>query len=173
MRAILRRERQGNSQCVSFVHRTSAHLLQTPSTGWALGRATRQYGIPRPGTTARDRVKLRFPASLSQAISTQHSVVARQYSVSGRFHALLSLNYQGTLPGLKYFLIRGEHAYLPEMSTPDVPPLAKSSVFIIRSSINISAPKQKVWEVLLDFPSYGEWCDSQRCAPCSYLHTLI
>jgi len=47
-------------------------------------------------------------------------------------------------------------AYLPEMSARDIPPLAKSSVFTIRSSIAISAPKQKVWDVLLDFPSYGE-----------------
>lgn len=39
----------------------------------------------------------------------------------------------------------------------DVPPLATSSVFIIRSSVAISAPKQKVWDVLLDFPSYSEW----------------
>ncbi|KAF8264493.1 hypothetical protein EI94DRAFT_1703176 [Lactarius quietus] len=43
------------------------------------------------------------------------------------------------------------------MSALEVPPLATSSVFIIRSSIAISAPKQKVWDVLLDFPSYGEW----------------
>ncbi|KAH8989978.1 hypothetical protein EDB92DRAFT_1946955 [Lactarius akahatsu] len=43
------------------------------------------------------------------------------------------------------------------MSALVVPPLATSSVFIIRSSIAISASKQKVWDILLDFPSYGEW----------------
>ena len=60
------------------------------------------------------------------------------------------------------------------MSTAtDVPPLAESSVFIIRSSINISAPKQKVWDILLDFPSYGEWCDTQHCTLFSYLHANL
>ncbi|KAH9010924.1 hypothetical protein EDB83DRAFT_2300303 [Lactarius deliciosus] len=48
------------------------------------------------------------------------------------------------------------------MSTLDIPPLATSSVFIIRSSIAISASKQKVWDILLDFPSYGEWCESRH-----------
>ncbi|KAH8980497.1 hypothetical protein EDB86DRAFT_2813650 [Lactarius hatsudake] len=50
------------------------------------------------------------------------------------------------------------------MSTLDVPPLATSSVFIIRSSIAISASKQKVWDILLDFPSYGEWNPFTRTA---------
>ncbi|KAH9160561.1 hypothetical protein EDB89DRAFT_1893438 [Lactarius sanguifluus] len=45
------------------------------------------------------------------------------------------------------------------MSALEVPPLATSSVFIIRSSIAISASRQKVWDTLLDFPSYGEWCE--------------
>ena len=36
-------------------------------------------------------------------------------------------------------------------------PLGRS-VFAIRSSISIDAPKQKVWDVLLDFASYKEWC---------------
>ncbi|KAI9458825.1 hypothetical protein F5148DRAFT_1287301 [Russula earlei] len=35
--------------------------------------------------------------------------------------------------------------------------LTTSSVFTIRSSISINAPKRKVWDVLLDFPSYKEW----------------
>ncbi|KAI9431258.1 hypothetical protein H4582DRAFT_1250786 [Lactarius indigo] len=43
------------------------------------------------------------------------------------------------------------------MSALDIPPLARSSVFVIRSSIAISASKQKVWDTLLDFPSYSEW----------------
>ncbi|KAH9054097.1 hypothetical protein EDB87DRAFT_1689654 [Lactarius vividus] len=38
--------------------------------------------------------------------------------------------------------------YFPEMSTLNVPPLATSSVFVIRSSIAISASKQKVWDSL-------------------------
>ncbi|KAH9957026.1 hypothetical protein BC827DRAFT_728640 [Russula dissimulans] len=49
------------------------------------------------------------------------------------------------------------------MSESDIPlsPLATSSVFTIRSSISIDAPKQKVWDTLLDFPSYKE-CRTQE-----------
>jgi uncharacterized protein YndB with AHSA1/START domain len=43
---------------------------------------------------------------------------------------------------------------------PPVLGLTTSSVFAIRSSISIDAPKQKVWDVLLDFASYKEWCVS-------------
>ena len=39
-----------------------------------------------------------------------------------------------------------------------LPALTTSSVFVIRSSISIDAPKQKVWDILLDFASYKEWC---------------
>lgn len=38
-----------------------------------------------------------------------------------------------------------------------LPTLTTSSVFAIRSSISIDAPKQKVWDILLDFASYKEW----------------
>ena len=38
-----------------------------------------------------------------------------------------------------------------------LPALTTSSVFVIRSSISIDAPKQKVWDILLDFASYKEW----------------
>jgi len=41
-----------------------------------------------------------------------------------------------------------------------LPALTTSSVFVIRSSISIDAPKQKVWDILLDFASYKEWCVS-------------
>jgi hypothetical protein len=41
-----------------------------------------------------------------------------------------------------------------------LPALTTSSVFAIRSSISIDAPKQKVWDILLDFASYKEWCVS-------------
>ncbi|KAF8468121.1 hypothetical protein DFH94DRAFT_777227 [Russula ochroleuca] len=37
------------------------------------------------------------------------------------------------------------------------PELTTSSVFTIRSSISIDAPKERVWDVLLDFASYKEW----------------
>ncbi|KAF8490008.1 hypothetical protein F5888DRAFT_1929464 [Russula emetica] len=40
---------------------------------------------------------------------------------------------------------------------PPLPSQTTSSVFTIRSSISIDAPKQKVWDVLLDFASYKEW----------------
>lgn len=43
------------------------------------------------------------------------------------------------------------------MSDFDVPREDAGTVFFIRSSIAISAPKQKVWDVLVDFPSYSEW----------------
>jgi len=38
-----------------------------------------------------------------------------------------------------------------------LPAPTTSSVFAIRSSISIDAPKQKVWDILLDFASYKEW----------------
>ncbi|KAI9433468.1 hypothetical protein H4582DRAFT_1819683 [Lactarius indigo] len=56
------------------------------------------------------------------------------------------------------------------MSALDIPPLARSSVFVIRSSIAISASKQKVWDILLDFPSYSEWCESRHCTS---IHTCV
>jgi len=54
----------------------------------------------------------------------------------------------------EYFLARRGN-----MTDNDLPSLeiATSSVFAIRSSISIDAPKQKVWDVLLDFASYKEW----------------
>ncbi|RDB23643.1 hypothetical protein Hypma_009299 [Hypsizygus marmoreus] len=39
----------------------------------------------------------------------------------------------------------------------NLPPLASDGVFSVSSSIIINAPRNKVWSVLLDFPSYKEW----------------
>ncbi|KAJ7629989.1 hypothetical protein DFH06DRAFT_1224539 [Mycena polygramma] len=38
-----------------------------------------------------------------------------------------------------------------------VPPLSSSGVFTVADSILIDAPRDKVWQVLLDFGSYKEW----------------
>ncbi|KAJ6554587.1 hypothetical protein B0H19DRAFT_1154150 [Mycena capillaripes] len=38
-----------------------------------------------------------------------------------------------------------------------VPPLSSSGVFTVADSILIDAPREKVWQVLLDFGSYKEW----------------
>ncbi|KAF7326643.1 hypothetical protein MVEN_02601400 [Mycena venus] len=38
-----------------------------------------------------------------------------------------------------------------------VPPLSSSGVFTVADSILIDAPREKVWQILLDFPSYKEW----------------
>ncbi|KAJ6630116.1 hypothetical protein B0H10DRAFT_1985051 [Mycena sp. CBHHK59/15] len=38
-----------------------------------------------------------------------------------------------------------------------LPPLASSGVFTVSDSIVINAPREKVWNVLLDFASYKEW----------------
>ncbi|KIP02190.1 hypothetical protein PHLGIDRAFT_20508 [Phlebiopsis gigantea 11061_1 CR5-6] len=41
---------------------------------------------------------------------------------------------------------------------PDkLPPRAEGSVLAVTASSDINAPPDKVWEVLLDFPSYPEW----------------
>ncbi|KAF7373522.1 hypothetical protein MSAN_00562600 [Mycena sanguinolenta] len=37
------------------------------------------------------------------------------------------------------------------------PPLASSGVFTVADSILIDAPREKVWEILLDFKGYKEW----------------
>ncbi|KAI0248784.1 hypothetical protein BJV78DRAFT_1156309 [Lactifluus subvellereus] len=42
-------------------------------------------------------------------------------------------------------------------SVPPLPAPTTNSVLLIRSSVSIDAPKQRVWSVLLDLPSYGEW----------------
>ncbi|KAJ6478609.1 hypothetical protein C8R47DRAFT_638870 [Mycena vitilis] len=38
-----------------------------------------------------------------------------------------------------------------------VPPLSSSGVFTVADSILIDAPREKVWQILLDFGSYKEW----------------
>ncbi|KAJ7701585.1 hypothetical protein B0H17DRAFT_1045902 [Mycena rosella] len=38
-----------------------------------------------------------------------------------------------------------------------VPPLSSTGVFTVAESILIDAPREKVWEILLDFGSYKEW----------------
>ncbi|KAG5644274.1 hypothetical protein DXG03_008759 [Asterophora parasitica] len=45
------------------------------------------------------------------------------------------------------------------MSTTNLklPPSVDSGVFMVSSSILIDAPREKVWSVMLDFPSYKEW----------------
>ncbi|KAG6857014.1 hypothetical protein H0H87_010686 [Tephrocybe sp. NHM501043] len=39
----------------------------------------------------------------------------------------------------------------------NLPPLADTGVFFVSSSILIDAPRDKVWSIMLDFPSYKEW----------------
>ncbi|KAG6836980.1 hypothetical protein H0H93_016933 [Arthromyces matolae] len=39
----------------------------------------------------------------------------------------------------------------------NLPPLAENGVFSVSSSISIDAPREKVWSIMLDFPSYKEW----------------
>ncbi|KAA1470125.1 hypothetical protein DENSPDRAFT_835847 [Dentipellis sp. KUC8613] len=39
----------------------------------------------------------------------------------------------------------------------NLPPLVSEGVVAISDSIDIDAPRQRVWEILLDFPAYGEW----------------
>jgi hypothetical protein len=39
----------------------------------------------------------------------------------------------------------------------NLPPLSTSGVFSVSASIIIDAPRDKVWNVLLDFPKYHEW----------------
>jgi len=38
-----------------------------------------------------------------------------------------------------------------------VPPLAEHGLFSITASSTINAPVDKVWDALLDFPSYVHW----------------
>jgi hypothetical protein len=42
----------------------------------------------------------------------------------------------------------------------NLPPGKGGAVFIAQASIVITAPIDRIWDVLLDFPSYGEWCVS-------------
>jgi hypothetical protein len=42
----------------------------------------------------------------------------------------------------------------------NLPPGKGGAVFIAQASIVITAPIARIWDVLLDFPSYGEWCVS-------------
>ncbi|KAG9217888.1 hypothetical protein PLEOSDRAFT_1079220 [Pleurotus ostreatus PC15] len=44
------------------------------------------------------------------------------------------------------------------MSSPNnLPPLAADGVFAVSASSIIDAPREKVWGILTDFPSYKEW----------------
>ncbi|KAF7357650.1 hypothetical protein MSAN_01361600 [Mycena sanguinolenta] len=38
-----------------------------------------------------------------------------------------------------------------------VPPLRPSGVFSVGESVLIDAPREKVWQILMDLPSYGKW----------------
>ncbi|KAJ6466375.1 hypothetical protein C8R45DRAFT_1021477 [Mycena sanguinolenta] len=38
-----------------------------------------------------------------------------------------------------------------------VPPLRSSGVFSVGESVRIDAPREKVWQILMDLPSYGQW----------------
>ena len=40
---------------------------------------------------------------------------------------------------------------------PALPPKAEGAVLALTASAVIDAPIDKVWSVLLDFPSYPEW----------------
>ncbi|KAJ6463425.1 hypothetical protein C8R45DRAFT_911602 [Mycena sanguinolenta] len=51
------------------------------------------------------------------------------------------------------------------MSTP---PLSSSGVFTVADSILIDAPREKVWEILLDFKGYKEWPLPHRPAHATY-----
>ncbi|TFK71528.1 hypothetical protein BDN72DRAFT_957966 [Pluteus cervinus] len=42
-------------------------------------------------------------------------------------------------------------------SSRKVPPLAESGVFALQASIDIDAPREKVWKVLMDWGGYEEW----------------
>ncbi|KAG5637081.1 hypothetical protein H0H81_005813 [Sphagnurus paluster] len=42
-------------------------------------------------------------------------------------------------------------------SSSNLPPLTENGVFSVSSSIMIDAPIEKVWQIMLDFPSYKEW----------------
>ncbi|KAF9264466.1 hypothetical protein L218DRAFT_900239, partial [Marasmius fiardii PR-910] len=46
---------------------------------------------------------------------------------------------------------------MPDDWGHDSPPDASSAVVIVADSITIDAPVEKVWNALLDFPSYEEW----------------
>jgi uncharacterized protein YndB with AHSA1/START domain len=39
-----------------------------------------------------------------------------------------------------------------------VPPLASEGIFNVGTSIQINAPREKVWDILTDFKGYKEWC---------------
>ncbi|KAJ7701584.1 hypothetical protein B0H17DRAFT_1045894 [Mycena rosella] len=52
------------------------------------------------------------------------------------------------------------------MSSSGVPPLSSTGVFTIADSILIDAPREKVWEILLDFGSYKE-CRGQTIVSAS------
>lgn len=65
------------------------------------------------------------------------------------------------VPGSRTELVRTVELSTPDstiMSAPasNVPELAPG-VFTVEDSILIDAPIEKVWEILLDFGSYGEW----------------
>src|ERR1700722_7773779 len=38
-----------------------------------------------------------------------------------------------------------------------LPPVVSDSVFAVSTSTIIDAPREKVWTVLMDFPSYNQW----------------
>ncbi|KAF8797601.1 hypothetical protein BYT27DRAFT_7204409 [Phlegmacium glaucopus] len=43
------------------------------------------------------------------------------------------------------------------MTSSHLPPLSSSGVFSVSSSSLIDAPLEKVWSIMLDFPSYNKW----------------
>jgi uncharacterized protein YndB with AHSA1/START domain len=42
-------------------------------------------------------------------------------------------------------------------TTTNLPPPAEKGVFSVTVTREINAPIDRVWQVLLDFPSYKEW----------------
>lgn len=43
-------------------------------------------------------------------------------------------------------------------TTTGIPPLTKDGVFSVSASIVIDAPRDVVWDVLMDWKAYHEWC---------------
>ncbi|KAF8064045.1 hypothetical protein FPV67DRAFT_199419 [Lyophyllum atratum] len=43
------------------------------------------------------------------------------------------------------------------MGSSNLPPLVENGVFSVSSSILIDAPLEKVWSIMMDFPTYKEW----------------
>lgn len=45
-----------------------------------------------------------------------------------------------------------------ETPAEGLPPRVEEGIFSVSASVVIDAPRDKVWEIITDFPSYKEWC---------------